>query len=463
MKKLLLAGALLAFAFNSNAQIITSIAGNSFGCCFGLDSGSYAGDGAAATAAGLWWPSSIAFDASGNMYISDFYNNRVRKVSTSGIITTVAGNGFISYYPLHTGGYSGDGGPATSAELNHPTSVAVDGSGNLYIADQGNGRIRKVSTAGIITTFAGTGTGGALGDGGSATSANISPTAICFDGANNMYIADQSNSRIRKINTSGIISTVAGNGVTGFSGDGFAATAAQLYYPQGVAVDASGNIYIDDVSNNRIRKVNTAGIISTIAGVGTTGFSGDGGPAILAQLFLGTVSPGIAVDAAGNVYFSDGANYRIRKINTGGVISTIAGTGVPGYSGDGSVAISAQMKETQGIALNATGNLYIADMYNNVVRKINSVAPASVNNINDLHQSLELVPNPNNGLFKITLHSANDEMASLTLCNSIGQKIKEINIKTNETASIKLDVPSGIYFITATTDKERYFEKLIVE
>ena len=228
------------------------------------------------------------------------------------IITTYAGNG--------TNGYSGDGGSATAAELHNPISVVVDGNGNVYFSETVNNCIRKVSTSGIISTFAGKDTAGFRGDGGPATAALFnSPGSIGIDGAGNIYVADWGNNVVRKINTSGIISTVAGTGAYGFSGDGGPAIAAQLNKPN-IAVDPDGNIYIADHYNYRIRKVNTSGIISTIAGTGVAGYSGDGGPAISAQ-----INPyNIAVDSIGNVYYVDGVSsvYRvIRKITPSGTIN----------------------------------------------------------------------------------------------------------------------------------------------
>jgi len=266
----------------------------------------YSGDGGAATAAKLTLPAGVATDASGNVYVCDLWNNRIREVNTSGIISTFAGNG--------TGSYSGDGGPATAATLSSPYGVAVDASGNIYIADYNNNRIRKVNTSGIISTFAGNGTAGYSGDGGAATAATISsPFDVAVDASGNVYFSDTGNDVIRKVNTSGIISTIAGNGTTGFSGDGGLATAAELNFPRGVAVDASGNVYIADASNNRIRKVNTSGIISTIAGNGGGGFSGDGGLATAAAL---NGPAGVAVDASGHIYISDANNYRVRELKS---------------------------------------------------------------------------------------------------------------------------------------------------
>jgi trimeric autotransporter adhesin len=255
----------------------------------------YNGDGIAATTAELNNPIGVGIDDSGNIYFADAYNNRVREVNTFDIINTIAGNGTL--------GYNGDGIAATAAELKEPTGVAVGGSGNIYIADWLNQRIRQVNTSGIISTVAGNGTGGGNGDGGAATSAELDdPQGVAEDSSGNIYIVDVFNQRIREVNTSGIISTVAGNGTGGYNGDGIAATAAELGSPRGVAVDGSGNIYIADWNNNRIREVNTSGIISTVAGNGIAGYNGDGIAATAAELY----DPyGVAVDGSGNIYIAD--------------------------------------------------------------------------------------------------------------------------------------------------------------
>jgi type IX secretion system substrate protein/SdrD B-like protein/NHL repeat-containing protein len=351
MKKLLLI-ICSALALNTNAQIITTIAGNG--------TAGYAGDGGQATAAELYDSYGVAIDAAGNVYIADTENHRVRKVTTTGIISTFAGNG--------TGGYSGDGGQATAAELKDPNGVAFDAAGNVYIADTYNHRIRKVNTAGIISTVVGTGTAGFSGDGGQATSAELNyPQGVALDAAGNLFIPDQNNNRIRKVITStGIISTYAGNGTLGYSGDGGQATAAEINGPQGVALDAVGNLFIADEDNNRIRMVNTAGIISTFAGNGTASFSGDGGQATAAEL---DVTEAVALDAAGNLYITDHNNNRIRKVITStGIITTIAGDGTQGYTGDGGNATAAELNQPTGIALDNVGNLYISDNGNNLIR-----------------------------------------------------------------------------------------------
>ncbi len=262
-------------------QIITTVAGN------GLSG--YSGDNGVATAASMF-PVAVAVDLSHNIYIADEF--ALRKVFTSGIITTIAGNGIS--------GESGDGGPATSALIDHPSGLILDASGNIFFTEFAKCRIRKISPSGIITTVAGNGTCGYSGDNGAASAAMITePIGITIDNSGNLYFADAY--RIRRVSTSGIITTIAGNGIYGYSGDGGPATAAMLYEAGGVAVDGSGNIYIADWANNRIRRVSSVGIISTIAGNGIKGCIGDGVPATSAEIYPW----GLVVDHFGNLFFSD--------------------------------------------------------------------------------------------------------------------------------------------------------------
>ena len=339
-------------ALFTKGQTISTIAGDG--------TSGYSGDGAAATLAALNKPLGIAVDASANLYIADFYNHRVRMVNPSGVITTVAGSG--------TYGFSGDGAAATDAELSTATGVAVDASGNLYIVDQGNQRIRKVNASGIISTVAGNGTGAYSGDGGQATAASLfNPYGVAVDASGNIFIADAQNQVVRKVNTSGVISTYAGNNTAGYSGDSGPATAAELHYPTGLVTDAAGTLYIADEENSRIRMVTTSGIITTIAGTSSPGFSGDGGPATAAQLY----DPwGLGLDADGNLYFGDSGNERIRKISTDGTISTIAGNDTGGYAGDGGPATDAEFNDPGGVAVDRSGNIYIDDYYNSRIRYI---------------------------------------------------------------------------------------------
>ena len=319
----------------------------------------YTGDDSLATVAELSGPSGIACAAGGAVIFADSRNNVVRSVGSSGIITTIAGKG--------TAGFTGDGGAATAAQLRGANGVALDASGNLYIADTRNNVIRKVDALGIITTVAGTGTGGYAGDGGAATAALLrGPVGVAVDGAGNVYFSDSRNQVVRKVTTSGIIFTVAGNNTPGYTGDTSPATAAQLSNPLGIAITSAGNLYIADARNNVIRIVNSAGVINTFAGSGLYGHSGDGGAATAAS-FEATAD--VKVDASGNVFIADSSN-TVRVVNTSGIVSGYAGTGVAGYSGDGGAATAAKMSGPVGLAIDASHNVYIATQGNNVIRRV---------------------------------------------------------------------------------------------
>jgi sugar lactone lactonase YvrE len=295
-------------------------------------------------------------DTSGNLFIAVMWNNVVRRVDTHGVITTVAGNG--------TNGCSGDGGAATNASLNNPSGVAVDAVGNLFIADNNNYRVRKVGTNGIITTIAGGGTD-YPGDGEAATNVSLGYTwGVSVDTARNVYIADFGNSNIRRVDVHGIITTVAGGG-TNYLGDGGAATNASLNNPEGVSVDATGNLFIADTGNNRIRKVAGSGVINTVAG----GYLGDGGLATNASL---DNPEGVALDEFGNLYISDSNNQRIRKVGSNGIITTVAGNGINSYGGDFGAATNASLSAPDGVAVDAFGHLFIADAGNSAIRQVDS-------------------------------------------------------------------------------------------
>jgi trimeric autotransporter adhesin len=350
------------FAANPAVGTISTIAGTG--------TAGYNGDLSAATGAQLSFPYGVAVDGAGNVYIADENNQRVRKVSAAtGVITTVAGTGVF--------GALGDGGPATSAQLRNPSSVAVNAAGDLFIADQYSHRIRKVIAAtGLITTVAGSGVAGFGGDGGQATAAQLQyPWGVTVDGAGNLFIADTNNHRIRKVTAAtGVITTVAGNGTAGYNGDGLA-TGASLHNPRGVAVDGSGNVYISDQLNQRIRKVDPGtGIISTVAGTGTAGFSGEAGVATSATLYD---PQGLAVDAAGNVYIADYYTARIRKLTIAtGLLTTVAGSAYSAtFGGDGGDATAAQLNGPTAVAIDTTGNLYISDGANQRIRKVSVPTP----------------------------------------------------------------------------------------
>jgi cysteine-rich repeat protein len=315
----------------------------------------FLGDGGDATSAELQGPTSVAVDGIGRVFIADSQNARVRRIELDGTITTIAGTG--------VGGYAGDGGPALLAQLANPSGVAVDGLGRVIIADTDNNVIRQIDTEGTITTIAGTGLAGYSGDGGSATSATFSsPQGLAIDTSDRVIIVDSANSVLRRIAADGTITTIVGNGTGGFSGDGGPATSAELALPFGVAADASGQLYVADTFNRRIRRIDSSGTITTIAGNGSFGFSGDGGPATTASL---SNTIGVAVDAQGNVAIADTTNQRIRRIDTSGTISTIAGNGTFGAAGDGGMATSAQLNQPYLLATDALGRVYLTDNTNN--------------------------------------------------------------------------------------------------
>ena len=328
----------------------------------------FSGDGGAATQATFNDPVWVTSDPSGNLYIADQNNNRIRRIDTKGIITTVAGNG--------NPGFSGDGGPALQASINLPTGVCTDAAGNLYINDLSNFRVRKVDASGNITTVAGNGVKASTGDGGPATQASMYlPIRCAVDSLGNLYITDQGAHKIRKIDPSGTISTFAGTGAhlgvpADFSGDGGPAIAADLNNPTAIALDPAGNVYFSDQFNQRIRKIDKSGIITTIAGVGAAGYSGDNVAATGAAINY----PGaIVVDQNGDIYFCDSANNRIRKISNG-IVTTVAGNGVAAFAGDNGPANTASLNNPFGLAMDAAGNLYIDDISDSHIRKVSGAA-----------------------------------------------------------------------------------------
>ena len=333
------------------SSTITTVAGNG--------SIGFSGNGGQATSAALNYPGGVAVDTAGNLFIGDYENMRVRKVTPAGVISTYAGTGL----PV---GFSGDGGLATAAKFNGVADLAVDAAGNLYISDDFNNRVRKVTAAtGIITTVAGS-TATTLGDGGPATAAQLSgPGGLVVDASGNLYICDSLHNRVRRVTPSGTISTIAGNGTRGYGGDGGQATSAMLNVPLGIEVDAAGNVYIGDTFNHRVRKVTPSGVITTIAGTGVAGFNGDGpGPSAMLN------SPrDMAAASDGSLYILDASNQRVRKL-TAGVLLTVVGTGTAGFGGDGGSAATAKLSSPQAMTMNAAGSLYIGDTNNQRIRKV---------------------------------------------------------------------------------------------
>ena len=319
------------------------------------------GDGGPANEARVGQVTGLAVGPSNELYIAEVY--RVRRVDSNGTISTVAGNSFRP-------GFSGDGGPATDARLGGVFGLAVDSSGNLFLADVGNRRVRKVGTDGVITTVAGSGEPGVGGDGGPATEAQLGfVSGLAVDDSGNLYIADFEHHRVRRVDAEGMISTVAGDGRGGYNGDGIPATEAHLLHPRGLAVDRSGNLYIADAFNHRVRRVDSMGMIATVVGIGDWGFEGEGGPALEAN--LRRPEP-LAVDALDNLYVGDGLNHRVRKVDSTGAITTVAGSGDWGFDGDGGPALSARLSIPKGLVVDGYGNLYITNEDDHRVRMVNA-------------------------------------------------------------------------------------------
>jgi sugar lactone lactonase YvrE len=337
---------------NLQSDFITSIAGTG--------ASGFSGEGVAATNATLYSPNAITVDSWGGIFIADTVNNRIRKIATDGTIRTVAGKSPPAY--------GGDGGAATNAYLNNPSGVALDALGNIFVADTGNNRVRRIATNGIIMTVAGNGSSAYSGDGGPGTNASLrSPNRVALDASGNLLISDGNNNRIRRLDRSGVITTLAGNGTPSFLGDGGPATNASLHSPTAIAMDALTNLFIADSLNHRIRKVSADGVITTVAGNGSATFSGDGGPATNASLYRPS---GLAVNADGSIFLADTSNNRVRRLGTNGIITTVAGTGVASYSGDRGPATNATLRTPGSVAVDASGNLLISDTANNRIREV---------------------------------------------------------------------------------------------
>lgn len=434
MRTILFCG-ILALSLQCTAQQITTIAGTGTAAFFG--------DGGPATNAAINRPFGVAADATGNIYFADRGNSRVRWVTASGTITTIAGT--------DSAGYNGEGLAATSAKLNDPTGVTVDAVGVVYIADKGNHRVRVITPAtSRLNTVAGDGTAGYSGDGGAATAARLNqPRCVVTDAARDVYIADQGNNRVRKVDMStGIITTIAGTGTAGFSGDGGPATAAQLNGPYGLAMDAADNLYICDVDNQRIRKVTPAGIITTVAGSGTAGYSGDWGPATSAQL---NEPIGVAIDAEGGIIIADGWNNRVRKVDPSGLIYTIAGTGTAGYSGDGGAAISAQLNNPYGVCAAPNGNVVISDYTNNRLRWL---YPGGVGvNGAGADKGVRIYPNPTrDGRFTVKVPVGN---ATVSVYDMLGRMV------VCEQGNIYILPAPSIYVVSVVSNGVRFVERIM--
>jgi ribosomal protein S11 len=322
----------------------------------------YGGDGGSARSAQLLDPRAVVADPGGGLYVADTFNHRIRWVDADGVVTTVLGTGVA--------GPAGDGGPGSQAQVNWPHGVALDPTAPaLLVADSANHRIRRLDlVTGTVTTVAGTGQAGFGGDGGPATAALLhDPKGVLAGPRGEVYIADSANDRVRVVDPSGTISTLAGSGTAGFSGDGGPAPTAQLHAPRALALDPAGNLYVADDNNDRVRRIDPSGLITTAAGNGTTGYSGDDGPAVAAQL---NRPRGVALDPAGNLYVADSGNHVIRMVDPAGTITTVVGNGRRGFGGDGGPAADGRIFSPRGVATAASGDLYIADSGNDRIRRI---------------------------------------------------------------------------------------------
>lgn len=339
----------------------------------------HGGDGGPGTEARVFMPYGIEADVQANLYVADALNFRVRKLTFSGLdvskgapastITTIAGTG--------VSGFSGDGGDGDAAQLGEPRDVAIDSEGSVYIADRVNHRIRRLGANGVITTYGGNGSQGFSGDGGAATAASLNnPSAVAVDSQRNVFVADTGNDRIRRITPQGTITTIVGTGVGGFGGDGGAATQARIDSPTGVEVDGSGNLFISDTSNRRVRMVSAGGFITTVAGNGEmSDGGGDGGPATEA----GIEPWDIALDGEGDLFIADGLAL-VRKVTNpsgAGIITTAVGSGLPGFGGDGLKPTEARIHQPRGVAVDVLGTLYVSDSANNLIRAVLSESPGS--------------------------------------------------------------------------------------
>ena len=438
------------FVQAADAQVINLFAGN--------HTSGYTGNNGPATAAECYAPAGIAADAAGNIYISDLGKSVIRKVTTDGVIHTIAGTGVA--------GFGGDGGPATAAQLNQPTSVAVDAAGNVYLTDDNNNRVRKIDLSGNINTIAGNGTAGYSGDGFAAVNAELNaPSGVAVDRYGNVYIADANNFVIRKvIDSTGKIFTYAGEGSAGYSGDGSNAGIAQFNYPSGVAVDTLNNVFVADKANSMVRKIYPTGLIiryagdTSITGNPVFGYSGDGGYANVAQLNSPTE---IALAPDGTLYIADYNNHRIRKVKTNGDISTCAGSGVSGYSPSGTPALSAQLAGPFGVTVAPNGKIYITDEINNVAQVID--VASAVEEMPLAAARLSVYPNPSSGSFTIDV-PGNATAATITIANITGHTIATRNVtQASGKIAFTLDgVPAGTYMLSVNTGSTIYHEQIAV-
>jgi hypothetical protein len=445
VKLIILTAMCIVAAWGAKAQIITTFAGTT---------GGYSGDGGPATMAQLRIAIGIVKDTAGNLYFSENTNHIVRKVNKLGLISTIAGTGVA--------GNSGDGGPATLAQLTNPGGVAVDKMGNVYVTTPFSA-VKKIDASGVISNFAGNGTTVFSGDGGPASLAGLGSgvTSMCMDDAGNLYMAGSY--RIRKVTSAGIISTIAGTGVGGYSGDGGMADTAKISYVDQVMIDGYGNIYFTDGAKGLIRQINTSGIISTVAGNGVNGYSGDFGMATAAQL---NVPHGVYADSCGLIYIADYGNHRIRVVDEGGKIYTIAGTGVAGLSGDGGAATAAQLNKPYNLLLDKNNDLYIGDTYNGRIRKValprcdSMVFPVMVADVAATDAAIEVLPTEGNGAIVVRVNgTGRSHVAIVTMQGTV---MREYELIRGITTPLEPQLLPGMYLVLVQTEAGRVTKKVVV-
>ena len=434
----------------ANAQVVSAFAGTG--------SAGYTGDGGPAVSAECSAPAGVAVYG-GVLYFCDLGNNVIRKIDASGVITTIAGS------PAGTTGYTGDGGPATAALVNNPSSIAVDDTGNIYFTDDANNVVREITTAGLIYTVAGNYAYGAgySGDGGPATDGQLNrPTGIAIDKLGNIYIADTYNHVVREVRISANkIITIAGiGGVPGNGASGYPAVITSLDFPKGVAVDTGLNVFVLDQGNDLIRRVEyTTSNMYNYAGNDSIGYSGDGGYGTSAKL---NVPTGIALDAGSNLYIADYNNHVIRKEKPDGQISTYAGTGSSGNSGNGGPATSATFSGPYGIAIDNTGSVYLSDELNNNIRKIGFTTGTAI--VSPAGGTLQVFPNPTTGACTINLPFT-AASTSIYVTDLLGKSITIPGAQATGDQQLKLDltmIPSGCYLLRAANGSESYHTKVVV-
>jgi sugar lactone lactonase YvrE len=397
----------------------------------------FTGNGGPATDARLNQPAGIAVDGAGNVYVSDFANNMVRVISPAGSIDAYVGCGIA--------GFTGDGNPATNSKLDGPRGLAFDAAGNLYIADCGNNRIRKVSPAGVLSTFAGTGTAGFSGDGGAATAAELRlPYGVKADALGNIYIADLGNNRVRRVDASGNIVTVAGNGAAAFTGDGGPATAAALRSPADMVPDNAGNLYIADMDNQDIRKVDGAGTITTVAGNNWPGWVCDSVHGTNSELFQPMC---VITDAYGNILIADMDNNRVRRLTDAYIIYSVGGTGVAGHSGDGGPATAAELNHPSAIAMDGAGNIYVAEAGDGVVRRFSGCDPSAVAGV-AVAAGLQLSPNPATAVLYV---AAGVPLGRVSVMNPAGETVFSVVTEATRTDIPIEKLPPGLYLLRQDT------------